>query len=60
MLSVIIYIEYDCDLRIERLHPERTEVSIDVEYETVDPGRQRLVHEKEWLNSPILIGPCVA
>lgn len=60
MLCIVINFEYDCYLRIERIDSERTKVSVNVEHETVGSGRQRFLDQEEGLDTPVVVGPCVA
>lgn len=60
MLCVVVHLEDDGDLWIERINSERAEVRFNVEHETIDSGRQRFLDQKERLDSPVFIGPCVA
>ena len=60
MLGVVNNVENDSNLWIERFDSETIEVSIDIEYESINTSGQRLMDQEERLDASILIGPGVA
>ena len=60
MLSWIVNVEDDADLRIERLDLEFGKVRFSLEDEPVSARFDGLLEQKEGLDAPVFIGPGVA
>ena len=60
MLGVVINVEDDGNLWVKGFYSETVEVSINIEYESINTSGQGLMDQEERLHASILVGPCMA